>query len=200
MKKFAIITTVIILIGVTVGFLTWYSAKHPHRSKLITKMITKSLETIRSDFAEQSCTEFSQKELDKGYFEALITGYCQPRAENYENRGDFLCAVGLNCSCPAGRSEILNCAVKTDFAWAPCLDFNDTDTEYCHQTASQAKPEPGQIAADWSCFQAKDVVSIDGKDYLVTDKGSAIKGRRFDMWFDNCEEAFQATGIYEVKI
>jgi 3D (Asp-Asp-Asp) domain-containing protein len=196
-----ILLTIITSLIIISSFVFWYRFHNLHRFRLLTKMISgNSLDEIKADYAQRNCREFSDSEINQGRFEALVTGYCRPQASDFPQRADFLCAVGLNCSCPAGREPSNNCALNSVSAWSACLDFNDQTSDYCHQTATLAKPGPGQIAADWSCFAPKSTLSIDGHDYLVTDKGSAIKGRRFDIWFDNCDQAFQATGIYDVVI
>jgi len=163
-------------------------------------MLTKSLDKIMLDYTKKDCKNFSDEERASGYFEAVVTGYCKPLATDYENRDDFLCAVGLNCRCPAGRADTANCALNTKLSWAACNDFDDQTVDYCNLTASLAKPGKGQIAADWECFAPNSSLEIDGQSYQVTDKGGAIKGRRFDIWFDDCQDAIKATGIYNVRL
>jgi len=198
MKKFFLISTlVIIIISIPILLL---SRGQSHKLKLLSKLLTKSLEQVKQEYTNESCIQFNEKELKQGYFEALITGYCKPQPQNFNNREDFLCAVGLNCSCPAGRDDSAGCALGQSFVWSPCKDFDDKTTDYCHQTASQTKPQAGTLAADWSCFSKDSIININGHNYQVTDKGSAIKGRRFDIWFDDCQDAFKVMGIYKIKI
>ena len=169
------------------------------RFKMYRLLLTKPLDQIRNDYAERPCDFFSDQEKKDGYFEAFVTGYCKPKAIDFTNRHDFLCSTSLNCSCPSGKETEKNCS-STSLSWQGCLEFDDTKTDYCHQTASTIKPESGHVAADWSCFAKNSEVEIDGKKYSVTDKGGIIKGRRFDVWFDDCSEAKNATGIYKVKV
>lgn len=169
------------------------------RFKLYRMLLTKPLDEIRNDYAAQSCAAFAPEEKAAGSFEAFVTGYCKPRAHDFESREAFLCSVALNCSCPDGKNSEKNCA-SSSLSWQGCKDFNEAKSEYCHQTASEIKPEAGHVAADWKCFAKNSTVEIDGKEYQVTDKGGLIKGRRFDIWFDDCAEAEKATGIYKVKI
>ena len=198
MKRFFLIISLIILVLAIPLLLL--SRGQSHKLKLLGKLITKSLEQVRQDYTNRSCQAFSPREIKQGYFEALVTGYCKPQAADFSNRADFLCAVGLNCSCPNGRNETAGCALGQSFVWSPCQEFDDRTVDYCHQTASLAKPASGTIAADWSCFPQNSLININGRDYQVTDKGAAIKGRRFDIWFDNCQDAFQVLGIYKIAI
>jgi 3D (Asp-Asp-Asp) domain-containing protein len=168
--------------------------------KLFGKLLTKSLENVREDYAKKSCSDFSEAEIKQGYFEALVTGYCKPNPRNFKNRDDFLCAVGLNCSCPNGRNETAGCALGGSLAWSPCHDFDDQTIPYCHQTATGAEPKPGDVAVDWSCFAKGSIVNINERDYRVTDKGAAITGRRADIWFADCQDAFKVIGIYKIRI
>ncbi len=172
---------------------------YANRLKLYRLLLTKSLEEIRSDYTQRSCTNFTDQEKHDGYFEAFVTGYCKPQANDFISREDFLCSTALNCSCPNGKIEERNCH-SSSLSWQGCKEFDDSKTDYCHQTASTVKPETGHIAADWNCFKKNSVVEIDGKPYTITDKGALITGRRFDIWFDDCTKAEKATGIYKVKI
>lgn len=45
------------------------------------------------------------------------------------------------------------------------------------------------IAADTNIFPFGTVLIIDGHEYVVQDKGGAIKGKRIDIFFDNHEDA-----------
>lgn len=198
MKKilFVILIASLILLSLFWAIAGWQGPK----IKLFSKLLTKSLENVREDYAKESCSEFSQQEINQGYFEALVTGYCKPEPRSFKNRDDFLCAVGLNCSCPNGRDESAGCALGGSLAWSPCKDFDDQITPYCHQTATGVEPKPGDVAVDWNCWSKNSVVGINGQNYHVTDKGSAITGRRADIWFTNCQDAFKVIGIYKITI
>ncbi|MDD4412880.1 MAG: 3D domain-containing protein [Patescibacteria group bacterium] len=174
--------------------------KDNFKFKLIRQMIVRPLAEVMSQYQNQACDSFSEQELAQGYFEALVTGYCRPSANNFADRHQFLCSVGLNCACPAGRAEVADCQGRSGLTWSACKDFDDATVDYCHQTASQSQPQSGSAAADWHCFNKNSIVEIENKKYLITDKGSAITGRRFDLWFDNCQDALEAIGIYKVKI
>lgn len=196
MKPFLLIVALAGAVIITLNLI------NPNKLRLFTTLLHHSLDLdqLKQDYAQRNCAAFSDQEKEQGYFLALITGYCQPRPENFANRHDFLCAVGLNCSCPNGRSPKPDCWPDQAYAWSSCLDFDDQTTDYCHQTAAQTEPGPGQVAADWTCFPKHSNVNINDQIYTVTDKGTAITGRRFDIWFENCAQAFKATGIYQVKL
>lgn len=152
-------------------------------------------------FASQGCPSEAER---TGGFAAFTTAYCRPTTStNYgdtsQARKDFLCKVGLNCSCPAGRSPTNDCQNSQGFGWKSCSDFDDKNLAYCNQTASGGEPSSGQVAADWSCFSKNSSVCINGTTYAVTDKGSAIKGRRFDIWVNDCSQAGNYTGTVNVK-
>jgi 3D (Asp-Asp-Asp) domain-containing protein len=198
MKRFVLIICLIIVVLAIPLLLL--SRGQAHKLRLLGRLLFNSLDQVRQDYASRSCSQFSAQELTSGQFDALVTGYCKPQAGDFANRSDFLCAVALNCSCPNGRDETAGCALGQSFVWSPCKEFDDKTIEYCHQTASQTKPQAGTLAADWSCFPKNSLININGHDYQVTDKGSAIKGRRFDIWFDNCQDAFQVMGIYKIAI
>ncbi len=59
-------------------------------------------------------------------------------------------------------------------------------------TASGTKPTQGRtIAVDTSVIPFGTQVIIDGHTYIAEDTGSAIKGNKIDVFFDNHEEALQ---------
>ncbi len=197
LKIFKII--IVIAIGYAVFLVTTEDGAYWTRFKLYRLLLTKPIEKIRDDYSNKNCREFSTEEETSGYFEAFITGYCKPQANNYTVRKEFLCAVALNCSCPNGTDKNSDCA-SNSLNWKACSDFNEVTTFYCNKTASLLEPKDGHVAADWDCFPQGTPLEIEGKNYQVTDKGGVIKGRRFDVWFDSCDAALKSTGIYKVKI
>lgn len=197
-KKFIKIALIIIL-GYSIFLISTEDGAYWTKFKFYRLLLTKPIEKIRDDYSRQSCKQFSQKEIADNYFEAFITGYCRPQAKEYNNRKDFLCAVALNCSCPNGINQKEKCS-SNSLTWFSCNDFNEEKNTYCDKTASSLEPETGHVAADWECFPKNTLLEIDKKNYKVTDKGGVIKGRRIDIWFNDCQEALKATGIYQVKI
>lgn len=166
--------------------------------------MVRAIEDAQKQFASQGCPTDEEK---KNGFTAFITGYCKPHPMGYSvNKDNFLCNVGLNCSCPKGRSDKSTCYNSKGFTWKPCLDFDPDKIDYCNQTASGDNPGQiiGAIAADWKCFQKNSKLSIpglssiNGGQFTVVDKGSAIQGRRIDVWVDDCNMAKDITGTYTV--
>lgn len=166
--------------------------------------VVQPLEDLTKKYQSMDCSSITKEELAKG-FTTLVTGYCRPKTNtaygtSSASRKDFLCSVGLNCSCPGNKKGAKNdCCNSKGYCWTPCADFDDKTTTYCNQTAAGGEPGVGQIAADWKCFPKDSTVCIGGKNYKVTDKGSAIKGTRFDVWTDNCSEAYSLTGEYDAN-
>ncbi len=199
MLKKIIEIAIVICLGYAAFLVTTEDGAYWTRFKLYRQLLTKPIEKIRDDYSKKDCKQFSDIEKSKGYFEAFITGYCKPQSEVYGSRKDFLCAVALNCSCPIGIDEKTPCS-SNSMRWNACIDFDEKTMLYCNQTASSLKPEDGHVAADWNCFPKSTPLKIENKDYQVTDKGGAIKGRRFDIWFNDCSAALKATGIYKVAI
>lgn len=59
-------------------------------------------------------------------------------------------------------------------------------------TASGVKAKQGvTIAADTNVIPFDSTILIDGHEYIVQDKGGAIKGNRIDVYFESHEEALQ---------
>lgn len=69
-------------------------------------------------------------------------------------------------------------------------------------TASGTKPTANRtIAVDTSVIPFGTKVIIDGRTYIAEDTGSAIKGNKIDIYFDNHEEALKFGVKYiDVKI
>lgn len=192
-----------ILITIAVGYLAFLilteDGAYWAHFKFYRLLLTKPIEQIRADYAKQDCKKFSKEEEVSNYFEAFVTGYCKPSAKEYTLRKNFLCAVALNCSCPNGLNTKEECTANA-LHWSACNDFDEKKVSYCNKTASTLEPKTGHVAADWSCFPQNTNLEIDNKNYKVTDKGGVIKGRRIDIWFNDCDQALKATGIYKIKI
>jgi 3D (Asp-Asp-Asp) domain-containing protein len=71
-------------------------------------------------------------------------------------------------------------------------------TDYVQLTASGTVPTPGRtISADWGIIEPGTVVMIDGNEYVVEDRGGAVKGRTIDKLVDCHEYAIQKGIIYK---
>jgi len=68
-------------------------------------------------------------------------------------------------------------------------------------TASGVKAREGiTIAADWDVLPEGTIVEIEGLGYrIVQDTGSAIKGHRIDIYFEEHEDALDF-GVQEVRV
>lgn len=194
LKTIIVIIVLILSLGVIIGNEIFTD----YQIRLLPQLLNKSLGQIKYEYTRMDCTKFTEEEIAQGYFLAFVTGYCRPTLNAYRNRHAWLCAVALNCSCPRGRTSNNDCADKS-LIWSSCYDFNPKTTPYCNLTASQIEPGVGHAAADWDCFESGSIVNIGGKNYKITDRGGAIRGRRFDIWVDNCSEAYKTTGLYKVR-
>ncbi len=164
----------------------------------------KKLDEIQQKYANAGCP--TEEEQKNGYT-AFATAYCKPKAtasdisNGYYTSKNFLCIAALNCSCPNGEDTSKGRVCTGAFTWFPCKPFS-TSQSYCNKTASGGEPSFGQVAADWNCAGIGKFSSlcINGKTYQVTDKGGAIKGKRIDIFVDNCDKAGSVTGEKSVKI
>lgn len=74
-------------------------------------------------------------------------------------------------------------------AYCPCMQCCGKTNGI---TASGVKATAGRtVAADTSIFPFGTKLLIDGKEYIVEDRGGSIKGNRIDIYFDTHEEALQ---------
>lgn len=78
------------------------------------------------------------------------------------------------------------------------VDENGKEIVY---TASGERAEQGvTIAADWSVLPAGTIVEVDGYgEFVVHDKGGAIKGNKIDIYFESHQEALE-WGVKNVKL
>jgi len=142
----------------------------------------------------------SDSELTNGV-NFYATGYCKPEWENTEK---FFCFIAMNCSCPKNeRDRSKNCDKwfgKTNPGYAPCKPFAK-DTAYCNAAANGAQPYIGSIAGpNCSNLPLGSQVCFDNKTYTITDRGSAIQGKRIDIWTGtDCGKANQVTGVGTLK-
>lgn len=158
---------------------------------IISHTIGKSADSYKS----QSC---NRSIFSGGPVEFFTTGYYKPP---YENSQKFFCDVGLQCSCPTGSSQIGPNKSLCGHKYKYCSPF-PAGIPYCNKTASGDEPQVGHIAADGNCFNFGDKVCLGGKITLtVTDRGSAIKGRRFDIFSgQDRNTALAKTGVVLVTL
>ena len=76
-------------------------------------------------------------------------------------------------------------------AYCPCEICCGKWSQY-GLTASGTVPEEGHtIAVDKAVIPLGETVTIDGVEYTAEDTGSAIKGNRIDIFFDDHQEALE---------
>jgi len=93
-------------------------------------------------------------------------------------------------------------------AYCPCVkccgiwskEHPSRGQDFIQLTASGTAPEEGRtIAADWSVIPKDSRIVIDGQSYVVEDTGTAIKGNRIDIFYENHEAALE-WGIRDVEV
>ena len=131
----------------------------------------------------------------------------------------FLCAVGMQCSCPGGKiDKTKRCYSGKEGAkwsptgdrqgWFPCEPFDPETTTYCGKnpggTTSDRYRSGETVAADKDCFYVKAgcKILVDGqKEYEITDSGSGIRGLRFDVFTSGKgDDGGVKGGVHKVKI
>ena len=76
-------------------------------------------------------------------------------------------------------------------AYCPCEICCGKWSQY-GLTASGTVPEEGRtIAVDKRVIELGETVTIDGVEYIAEDTGSAIKGNRIDIFFDDHQTALE---------
>lgn len=111
---------------------------------------------------------------------SIIT--CELATPTPEATPEYICAgeyiVTAYCPC-----------VKCCGAWSADHPTR-IGTDYIQKTASGTTPTAGRtIAADTSVLPFGTSVVIDGHEFVVEDRGSAIEGNRIDIFFKTHEEA-----------
>ncbi|HRH32743.1 MAG TPA: 3D domain-containing protein [bacterium] len=127
------------------------------------------------------------------------TGYI--KVIPWANTTKFFCAVGLNCTCPKGHTSDTACNTGKNIK----CNYFDVSTPYCNRNAAGKEPKAGDVAADLSCFSKGDQICLTGprgkKTLTINDTGSAIKGRRLDIFTGNdYQAACTSTGIVNVTL
>lgn len=96
--------------------------------------------------------------------------------ERYISLGEFM--VTAYCSC-------YECCGY----WATIRPIDENGKAIVY-TANQSVAEQGvTVAADISVLPYGTEISVDGHEYIVQDRGGAIKGKHIDVYFEDHEEA-----------
>ena len=113
---------------------------------------------------------------DAGEYQGVYKG----SDSSLQGKGDFFCAVGMECSCPGGaRASGKDCV--TSKAWRPCAYFAP-GTPYCQTTTGRFQHKPGQTVAASTCFPRPCKLKVGDRIIEVTDRGSGIIGTHFDLY------------------
>jgi len=171
------------------------------QAELMNKLDTNK---VISHTAGKSANSYKGLSCDKSIFdggksvEFFTTGYYKPGP--WKDSWSFFCDVGLQCSCPPGVKQIGPNKSLCKHGYKYCDKFSST-TPYCTNNAAGHEPKIGEIAAA-NCFKVGDKVCLGGKLTLtVADRGSAIQGRRFDIWSGNDKKlALSNTGVVSVTL
>jgi 3D (Asp-Asp-Asp) domain-containing protein len=129
----------------------------------------------------------------------------------------FFCAVAMECSCPRGLDTTKRCYSGGKYSpsgerqgWYPCSPFGRS-VPYCDGLAGDgsgqqeaAKYSPNKtVAADKDCFSVRAgcQILVDGSTTLtITDSGSGIRGRRFDLYTTKGGSPSVSSGSHKVKV
>ncbi len=151
-----------------------------------------------SNYMGAACATDEELKNGTAFF---ATGYCRP---TWANTDKFFCSIAMNCSCPDGVGldtskncdDIYKTLASQGKHYSPCKYF-PKDTEYCNHTKSGSAPYDGSIAGpvnDCSNLKLGDQVCFNNKTYTITDSGGLIKGKRIDIWTEDCGGVATVTG------
>lgn len=104
----------------------------------------------------------------------------------YEYLGDFRITAYCSCHECCGR-------------YADNRPTDENGKEIVYGAASVPLKEGVSVAADTSLLPFGTEIFIDGKKYVVQDKGGAIKGNRIDIYFEDHDAALQF-GVQTKKV
>lgn len=97
-----------------------------------------------------------------------------------QGKGDFFCAVSMECGCPNRGYQSSKDCVTSKKSWAACRFF-DSSAKFCEDTPG--KYIPGKTVAASTCFPKGCTFKVDDTHTLrVTDRGAGIIGTHFDLY------------------
>lgn len=98
---------------------------------------------------------------------------------NLQGKGDFFCAVSMECGCSGvGYVPEKQCA-NSKKSWSPCKYFDKT-AKYCD--ANPKNYIAGQTVAASTCFPKGTKLKVGSHILTVTDRGAGIIGTHFDLY------------------
>ena len=146
----------------------------------------------------------TSSELSTGV-QIYTTGYYHPP---YGTDRKSLCMIHMSCSCPesVGINNQENCddIFPNNKNYHPC-NYIPPNIPYCNKTASPGNPPPHlgvptTVAAP-DCIDFGTRLCIEGKNYIVEDRGDDIQGKRIDIWSgDSIDTARSNSGLATMKI
>ena len=146
----------------------------------------------------------TSSELSTGV-QIYTTGYYHPP---YGTDRKSLCMIHMSCSCPesVGINNQENCddIFPNNKNYHPC-NYIPPNIPYCNKTASPGNPPPHlgvptTVAAP-DCIDFGTRLCIEGKNYIVEDRGGDIQGKRIDIWSgDSIDTARSNSGLATMKI
>lgn len=83
--------------------------------------------------------------------------------------------------------------------WAKNRPKDENGNPIVYTASGEIARQGVTIAADTNIFPFGTVLIIDGHEYVVQDKGGAIKGKRIDIFFNNHEDAINF-GVHNSNI
>ncbi len=96
-----------------------------------------------------------------------------------QGKGDFFCAVSMECGCSGvGYSNLRTCS-NSKKNWPPCKYF-DSSKKFCD--SDPKKYIPGKTVAASTCFPKGTQLKVDDHILTVTDRGAGIIGAHFDLY------------------
>ncbi len=115
---------------------------------------------------------------EAGKYKGIYKGSDPSLQDKGVSKGDFFCAVSMECGCPNGYLGSKDCGVKKPW---PACKFFDANTKFCD--TSSGKYTPGTTVAASTCFPKNCTFKVDDQHTLkVTDRGSGIIGTHFDLY------------------
>ena len=145
----------------------------------------------------------TSSELSTGV-QIYTTGYYHPP---YGTDRKSLCMIHMSCSCPesVGINNQENCddIFPNNKNYHPC-NYIPPNIPYCNKTASPGNPPPHlgvptTVAAP-DCIDFGTRLCIEGKNYIVEDRGGDIQGKRIDIWSGkSIDTANSNSGLAEIK-
>lgn len=163
-KRILISWVIILLVGAMVGFFIGRSTKQ----SIALPVTTETSESIISSFIPTVTPHVTQTTIQE-------TSKSQPTFE-LVSLGEFRITAYCPCEICCGN-------------WAKNRPVDEDGSIQVFTASGDLAVEGVTIAADISVLPYNTRVIIDGHEYIVQDRGGAIKGNRIDIYFESHQEA-----------